>query len=88
MNLSPAPTKVRIPVQQRILEKYGKDIIRCPKCEKGKMVLRKLFDTFTTIASLLAYTQKRYAKEKPFSIMIFVKERPGGNYGLNEKTYD
>lgn len=39
MNLPPAPPKVRIPVQQRMLEKYGTDISRCPKCEKGTMVL-------------------------------------------------
>jgi hypothetical protein len=39
MNLPPAPAKVRIPVQQRMLEKYGKDISRCPKCEKGTMLL-------------------------------------------------
>lgn len=39
MKLPPAPPKVRIPVQQRMLEKYGKDISRCPKCEKGTMQL-------------------------------------------------
>jgi hypothetical protein len=39
MKLPPAPPKVRIPVQQRMLEKYGKDISRCPKCEKGTMRL-------------------------------------------------
>jgi hypothetical protein len=39
MNLPPAPPKVRIPVHQRMLEKYGKDITRCPKCQKGTMVL-------------------------------------------------
>ena len=39
MQLPPAPRKVRIPVQQRLLEKYGKDISRCPKCERGTMML-------------------------------------------------
>lgn len=39
MKLPPAPPKVRIPIQQRMLEKYGKDISRCPKCEKGTMLL-------------------------------------------------
>jgi hypothetical protein len=41
LNLPPAPPKVRIPVQQRLLEKYGKDISRCTKCEKGTMVLKE-----------------------------------------------
>ncbi len=41
MELPPSPPKVRIPVQQRLLEKYGKDISRCPKCEKGTMVLKE-----------------------------------------------
>ena len=39
MKLPPAPPKVRIPVQQRMLEKYGKDISRCPKCGRGTMLL-------------------------------------------------
>lgn len=39
MNLPPAPPKVKIPVRQRMLEKYGKDISRCPKCERGTMLL-------------------------------------------------
>jgi hypothetical protein len=39
MKLPPAPPKVRIPVQQRMLEKYRIDISRCPKCEKGTMLL-------------------------------------------------
>lgn len=43
MNLPPAAAKVRIPVQQRLLEKYGKDITICPECECGKMVLKETF---------------------------------------------
>ena len=39
MKLPPSPPKVRIPVRQRILEKYGKDISLCPRCEKGTMQL-------------------------------------------------
>jgi len=39
MNLPPAQPKVRVPVRQRMLEKYGKDISRCPECERGTMVL-------------------------------------------------
>lgn len=39
MQLPPAPRKVRIPVRQRLLEKYGKDISRCTKCERGTMRL-------------------------------------------------
>ncbi len=30
--------KVKVPVSQRMLEKYGKDITLCPKCNKGKLV--------------------------------------------------
>jgi hypothetical protein len=58
LNLAPAAPKVRIPVRQRMLEKYGKDIARCQKCGKGTMVLREtirvryqpgkfVFETFT-----------------------------------------
>ncbi|WP_245970345.1 IS91 family transposase [Pseudochryseolinea flava] len=39
MNISPAPPKVVLPVRLRILERYGKDIARCPKCLRGTMVL-------------------------------------------------
>ena len=39
MNIAPMPPKVMVPVRQRILEKYGKDISICPTCKKGIMVL-------------------------------------------------
>mgnify|MGYP003614467966 FL=1 len=39
LKLPPPPPKVLIPVQQRMLEKYGKDIMLCPKCEKAKLEL-------------------------------------------------
>lgn len=39
MQLPPPPPKVRIPVQQRMLEKYGKDIKLCPKCLQAEMEL-------------------------------------------------
>lgn len=37
LKLPPAPPKVLIPMRQRMLEKYGKDIMLCPKCEKSQM---------------------------------------------------
>lgn len=39
MKLPPAPKKIRIPAAQRLLEKYGRDVTRCPKCEKGMLLL-------------------------------------------------
>ena len=39
LDLGALPPKVQIPVSQRMLEKYGKDITLCPKCNKGKLVL-------------------------------------------------
>jgi len=38
LSLGPLPVKVQVPVSQRMLEKYGKDITLCPKCNKGKLV--------------------------------------------------
>jgi len=38
LRLSPLPAKVHIPVSQRMLEKFGKDITLCPRCNKGKLV--------------------------------------------------
>ena len=37
LKLSPLREVVKIPVQQRILEKYGKDITLCPCCKAGKL---------------------------------------------------
>ena len=37
MQLSPLRPVIKIPVQQRILEKYGKDITLCPCCKVGKL---------------------------------------------------
>jgi hypothetical protein len=39
LHLQPLPAKVQVPVSQRMLEKYGKDITLCPKCNRGKLVL-------------------------------------------------
>jgi hypothetical protein len=39
LDLQPLPVKVQVPVCQRMLEKYGKDIALCPVCNKGKLVL-------------------------------------------------
>ena len=39
LKLPPPPPKILIPVRQRMLEKYGKDIMLCPKCEKAKLEL-------------------------------------------------
>ena len=39
LDLQPLPPKVQVPVCQRMLEKYGKDITLCPVCNKGRLVL-------------------------------------------------
>ena len=39
LKLKPLPAKVKIPVSQRLLEKYGSDITLCPTCNKGKLIL-------------------------------------------------
>lgn len=36
--LAAVAPKVQVPVSQRMLEKYGKDITLCPKCNKGKLI--------------------------------------------------
>jgi len=38
LRLSPLPAKVQVPVSQRMLEKFGKDITICPKCNRGKLI--------------------------------------------------
>ena len=38
LSLGALQVKVQVPVSQRMLEKYGKDITLCPKCNKGKLV--------------------------------------------------
>ena len=39
LEIGPIAAKVQVPVSQRMLEKYGKDITLCPKCNRGKLVL-------------------------------------------------
>lgn len=45
MDLSEAKPKVEIPIAIRMLEKYGKDISKCPCCDTGRLVL--VFDSRT-----------------------------------------
>lgn len=44
--LEPLKPQVKIPVAQRMLEKYGKDIFKCPHCETGRLVLVKTIRPF------------------------------------------
>ena len=37
LKLPPAPSKVRIPIRQRMLEKTGVDIMQCPVCKQAQM---------------------------------------------------
>jgi hypothetical protein len=37
LELGKLPPKIKIPVQIRMLEKYGKDIFKCPCCEIGRL---------------------------------------------------
>lgn len=39
MNLRQMPEKVQIPLSIRMLEIFGVDIGKCPKCEKGRLKL-------------------------------------------------
>jgi Putative transposase/Transposase zinc-binding domain len=39
LGLSPAPVGIKIPVGIRMLEKYGKDIYKCPCCGTGRLEL-------------------------------------------------
>ena len=42
LKLAPLPPKVQVPVTLRMLEKYGKDITLCPKCNNGKLMLIRI----------------------------------------------
>jgi hypothetical protein len=62
LKLSPLSPIIKIPVQLRILEKYGKDITLCPCCKVGKMELieTKRFTTKTSInQSLNRFTMSK-----------------------------
>ena len=39
LQLQPLPSKVQVAVSVRMLEKYGKDVTLCPKCNHGKLEL-------------------------------------------------
>lgn len=39
LDLCELPVAIKIPAAIRMLEKYGKDIYKCPCCEKGRLVL-------------------------------------------------
>lgn len=43
MKLSPLPETVKIPVAIRMLEKYGKDIFKCPCYPNGKLKIMGIY---------------------------------------------
>ena len=54
LNMEPEKPKVKIPFQIIMLEKYGRDIFKCPCCDHGRMTV--IFDT----------RDKENRKQKPF----------------------
>jgi hypothetical protein len=62
LQLPPPPPKVKIPIRQRMLEKYGKDILLCPKCEKGQM---ECVDTYRRGILSKSYTELPRNKASP-----------------------
>jgi len=61
LDLGVLPPKVQIPVSQRMLEKYGKDITLCPKCNRGKLILMSI--TYAEQASSI-FTKRLWKTEK------------------------
>lgn len=41
LSLEPIKAQLKIPVALRMLEKYGRDLFKCPRCENGRLVLVK-----------------------------------------------
>ena len=39
MKLPPLPSKIKVPVSIRVLEKFNVDIVQCTKCKTGRMIL-------------------------------------------------
>jgi hypothetical protein len=62
LKLSPLRPVIKIPVQQRILEKYGKDITLCPCCKIGKLeiIATKRFG----IKSIINQTLNKFTMSK------------------------
>jgi len=48
MQLSPMPEIVKLPVAIRMLEKYGKDIFKCPCCPRGRLQIVNTVRYFKT----------------------------------------
>ncbi len=63
LHLQPLPAKVQVPVCQRMLEKYGKDITLCPKCNKGKLVL--ISTTYAKQHSQIALKRNEFVNAMP-----------------------
>ena len=43
LDMEPQKPGIKIPFQIRMLEKHGKDVLKCPCCETGRMTV--IFDT-------------------------------------------
>jgi hypothetical protein len=63
--LPPAPAKVKIPVRQRLLERYGTDIGCCPKCGTGRLVLLGInYPVYTSIINMTVGAQEQLFHNK------------------------
>ncbi len=62
LQLPPPPPKLNIPIRQRMLEKYGKNILLCPKCEKAQM---EMISTYRHGILCKTYTEETRNKASP-----------------------
>jgi hypothetical protein len=56
------PEVVKIPVEIRMLEKYGKDIFKCPCCASGRLQIvasYRYFETQTNVYKTLEKLRER-----------------------------
>ena len=58
LKLKPMPNSVKIPVAIRMLEKYGKDIFKCPCCTHGRLHIINTVRYFKTKTQDIKEIQK------------------------------
>ena len=68
LGLPAAPPRVKIPVRQRLLERYGTDISRCPACEQGQLVVvGSYYPVYSPLIRTTAIRQQQLFHQQPES---------------------
>ena len=63
LKLEPRKPIVKVPIEIRVLSRFGVDVLKCPCCEKGRLVLVRIVYPTTQTRNKASPLENRFEKQ-------------------------